>query len=167
LTDQQKVFQFTWISGESVSYTNWSGGQPDNGTGGVEFYGQIWPRGHTHPGLWNDYADANTVLGFPVYGVAEISPGATVQLSLSTGESAAFAASTVVTTTAPELHAFTAMELTWASETNKVYQVQWTLSMEQPHRENVGLPVKGTGTVLSIFDSTRPHGELGCLGTIW
>ncbi|MGH7968358.1 MAG: lectin-like protein, partial [Limisphaerales bacterium] len=31
LTDRQKAFQFTWASGEPVLYTNWGGGQPDNG----------------------------------------------------------------------------------------------------------------------------------------
>src|SRR6266516_6318553 len=36
LTDRENVFQFTWVSGEPVSYTNWSGGQPDNGTGAIE-----------------------------------------------------------------------------------------------------------------------------------
>lgn len=158
LTDRQKVFRFTWISGEPVSYKNWSGGQPDNGTGGIEFCGHIWPQGHTHPGQWNDYADVDTVLSFPIYGVAEISPAATVRLSIGK-PSAALGASTAVATVGPELHAFTAIELTWASETNKVYQVQWTPWIEQPHWKNVGPAVKGTGTVLSIFDSTRQHAK--------
>src|SRR5213594_3294557 len=30
LTDREKVFEFTWVSGEPVSYANWSGDQPDN-----------------------------------------------------------------------------------------------------------------------------------------
>src|SRR3982074_3226655 len=42
LTDRDKVFTFTWVSGEPLSYTNWGEGQPDNGTGGVEFYAHIW-----------------------------------------------------------------------------------------------------------------------------
>jgi hypothetical protein len=37
LTDREKAFQFAWTSGEPVSYTNWGGGQPDNGNG-IEFY---------------------------------------------------------------------------------------------------------------------------------
>jgi hypothetical protein len=160
LTDRQQVFQFTWVSGEPVSYTNWSGGQPDNGTGGIEFYAHIWPQGHTHSGQWNDYAaGVDAVLGVPLFGVAEISPSATVRLSLSTpsntNDSRAFADSTAVAATGPHLHAFMAIELTWASEKDKVYQVQWTLLMEQPHWENIGPPMSGTGTVLSIFDLTR------------
>ena len=64
LTDRAKVFHFTWVSGEPVTYTDWGGGQPDNGTGGVEFYTQIWPTGHTNPpsGKWNDYANDDTVM---------------------------------------------------------------------------------------------------------
>jgi len=158
LTDRQKVFEFTWVSGEPASYTNWSRGQPDNGTGEIEFYGHIWPQGHTHPGQWNDYADVDTVLGFPLYGVAEISPATIVRLSVGT-LSDAFATSAVAATAGPELHAFTAIELSWASETNKVYQVQCAPSIEKARWENVGPAVKGTGSVLSIFDSTRRHSQ--------
>jgi hypothetical protein len=160
LTDRAKAFVFTWVSGEPVSYANWSGGQPDNGTGGSEFYVHLWPRDHTHPGQWNDYAGGvDTVLGFPIYGVAEIPPNATARPSLSSGDSGAVAAPAAAATASPELRAFTAIgiELTWASETNRLYQVQRTISMEPPRWESVGTPVRGDGTVLSVFDSTKQH----------
>ena len=162
LTDRQKAFQFTWTSGEPVSYTTWGGGQPDN-CNGVEFYVHMLPRRHYAAGKWNDYENARTVLAeqFPLYGVAEILPMSSVRLSLplpsATPESATLANQNTAATGGAELHAFTAIELTWISETNKVYQVQWTPSLEQPHWEPLGAPVRGTGTVLSTFDSTRQH----------
>ena len=48
LNDRNKIRQYTWSSGEPVTYVNWSGGQPDNRPedGGTEFYVHIWPRAH-------------------------------------------------------------------------------------------------------------------------
>jgi hypothetical protein len=59
----------------------------------------------------------------------------------------------------PELHAFPAIELCWASETNKLYQVQWTPSLTQPQWLNLQPAVAPTGTNASIFDSTREHSQ--------
>ena len=166
LTDREKVFSFKWISGEPVSYTNFSRTQPDNGTGGIEYYVHIWAAAQkpcADNSKWNDYGNGDTVLGAPLYGVAEILPTASVRLSLPVApnarESATVASSITAATTGPELHALTAIELTWTSETNKVYQVQWTRSTEQPRWENLGPPVRGTGTILSVFDSTREHAQ--------
>jgi len=162
LTDRQKVFQFIWTSGEPVSYTNWGGGQPDNGNG-VEFYTHMLPRGHYAAGQWNDYANAQTVLAaqFPLYGVAEILPAASVRLPLlvtsEMRESAALANPSTATTTGPQLHAFTAIELSWSSETNRLYRVQWTPSLDPPEWTTLEPILSGTGTNVSVFDSTRQH----------
>jgi len=61
------------------------------------------------------------------------------------------------TNTGPELQVFTAIELVWAAEANHLYQVQWTPSLEPPRWVNFGPPVNGTGTSVSLFDSTRVH----------
>ncbi len=62
---------FVWADGEPVTYTDWAGGQPDNG-GGDEFYATIRPPGYSPSGSWNDLADSyNTT---PVYGVVEVVP---------------------------------------------------------------------------------------------
>ena len=167
LTDRAKVFTFKWVSGEPLSYTNFSGDQPDNGTGGVEYYVHIWAaalKPCSDNCKWNDYGNGDTVLGVPLYGVAEISPTSTVRLSLpassaqATGETAVRA--TASTTTNPRLHAFKAIELSWSSETNRPYQIQWTPSLDQPEWVTLEPIVSGTGTNVSLFDSTRqrPHG---------
>lgn len=162
LTDREKVFSFNWTSGEPVSYTDWGGGQPDNGNG-VEFYVHMLPRGHYAAGKWNDYANADTVLAeqFPLYGVAEISPTSTVKLELSasSNQPEAQRAASLITAqvTSPELRAFSAIELCWASEVNKAYRVQWTSSLEQPQWVNLEPRVIGTGSTVSIFDSAREH----------
>jgi hypothetical protein len=163
LNDRNKIRQYAWSSGEPVTYVNWSGGQPDNRPedGGTEFYVHIWPRAHECPGQWNDYSDGDTVLGFPLSGVVEIAPSETVRLSLplvsSPGDSAGFTNLNSVSATSPELKASAAVELTWSSELNRVYQIQWTDSVKEPQWKNLGSVVRGTGGMLSIFDSTREH----------
>jgi hypothetical protein len=110
------------------------------------------------------YANEDTALGFPLQGVAELFPASTDRLSLPVSSSSdvarAAVSASVVKPPGPELHAFTVVDLTWSSEAGRVYEVQWTPSLNQPHWENVGPHVTGTGTVLSVFGSTRryPHG---------
>ena len=186
LTDWDRPFSFRWTSGERVVYTNWGGGQPSN-TGGTEYYVHIWPPHHSNPPSceWNDYVNADMVLGFPLYGVAEISPAATQKLELSassnrpqaqppampTAGSPGSAAETrleppqargaalpsVGVASGPEFHAFSAIELCWPSEAAKTYRVQWTSSLEQPQWIDLEPLVRGSGTNVSIFDSTREH----------
>jgi len=161
LTDRDKVFAFRWVSGEPFSYSNWGGGQPDNGTGGVEFYGHMWPAGSRSPapGKWNDYADADNVFGFPLQGVAEISPSSTVRLALhpaiNTTEAEPNANSAKAIGTSPDLVAGTALELSWSSDSNNLYQVQWTPWLDSPRWLNLEPMVFGTGKNLSVFVSTK------------
>ncbi|HZR16228.1 MAG TPA: C-type lectin domain-containing protein [Verrucomicrobiae bacterium] len=162
LTDRDHPSSYRWTSGEPVSYSNWGGGQPDHG-GGVEFYAHIWPPGHTNPpsGKWNDYADADSALGFALFGVAEVAPASTPKLELSTSTSATQAQQAVIadrgSIPGPALQAFSAIELCWPTEANKSYRVQWTSSLDPPQWLNLEPLVAGTGTNVSIFDSTRDH----------
>jgi hypothetical protein len=166
LTDRDKVFTFTWTSGEPLLYTNWSDTEPDNGTGGIEYYTHMWPAGiqgtnPPPPGKWNDYANVNDLWGFPLYGVAEVSPATTVRVSLSAfadmAKAKPVANLAAAGSTGPELRAFTAIELIWPSETNKLYRIQWTPSLTEPEWLNLEPTVLGTGTNVSVFDSTREH----------
>jgi hypothetical protein len=57
----------------------------------------------------------------------------------------------------PELRAFTAIELSWPSEANQLYQVQWTPTLDAPQWVNLGPVLSGSGANISLFDSTRSH----------
>ena len=127
LTDRDRVFTFKWTSGEPLVYTNWSDTEPDNGTGGIEYYTHMWPAGiqgtnPPPPGKWNDYANVNDLWGFPLHGVAEVSPASKIRVSLDASSDMAkpqaAANLAAAATTGPELRAFTAIELSWPSETN-------------------------------------------------
>jgi len=166
LTDRDKVFTFKWTSGEPLVYTNWSDTEPDNGTGGIEYYTHMWPAGiqgtnPPPPGRWNDYANVSDLWGFPLYGVAEVSAASTVRVSLDAAsempQTQAVANFATAASIGPELKAFTAIELSWLSETSKLYRIQWTLSLAQPEWQNLEPIVSGTGTNVSVFDSTREH----------
>jgi hypothetical protein len=67
------------------------------------------------------------------------------------------APTTAPAATGPELHVFTAIELVWPSESNHLYQVQWTPSLDSPQWVNLGSVVSGSGGNVSVFDSTRIH----------
>ena len=57
----------------------------------------------------------------------------------------------------PELHAYTAIEISWPSENNHSYQLQWTPSLDSPQWANLGPVIPGSGIEMSVFDSTRTH----------
>ena len=65
LNDVKVEGTFTWKSGEPVTFTNWSGGEPNN-SGGVEDYVEMFGNG-----LWNDQSNAPS--GLQVYSVVELS----------------------------------------------------------------------------------------------
>jgi hypothetical protein len=66
LTDQAAEGDFVWISGEPVTYTNWSPGEPNNAG-----LGENWTQFLGDVGTWNDNADAPAV---QVFGVVEVAP---------------------------------------------------------------------------------------------
>jgi hypothetical protein len=119
-------------------------------------------------GVMDEYSWFDNEGGFTVQ-MVQAPAGSKVQLSLHPSLSPASAdavANTALptsllmtssTATGLELHAFTAIELSWPSETNKLYQVQWTPSLDQPQWADFGPVVSGSGTNVSVFDSTRNH----------
>ncbi|MEI7899015.1 MAG: choice-of-anchor L domain-containing protein [bacterium] len=50
---------------------------------------------------------------------------------------------------------FHAVEISWPSEINQNYQVEWTQELTQNVWSNLGSVVSGSGTTNSVFDSTR------------
>lgn len=74
LSDVEKKFHFSWSSGESVSYTRWAPGEPNNAGRGEDFVAIYYP-GHSQQGKWNDWDDQSSdPIGLPMNGVAEIIP---------------------------------------------------------------------------------------------
>jgi hypothetical protein len=55
LSDRLIEGEFKWINGESVTYTNWSAGEPNNELvfGGEDYAAMNWRK----PGEWNDLPD--------------------------------------------------------------------------------------------------------------
>ncbi|MFN0136650.1 MAG: lectin-like protein [Phycisphaerae bacterium] len=63
LTDQAAEGDFRWLTGEPVTFTNWSGGEPNN-SGGVEDVVEMFGNG-----LWNDNREVPTA---QVFGLVEV-----------------------------------------------------------------------------------------------
>lgn len=69
---------FTWVSGETVSYTHWLPGQPDNNPFGDEDYVHMINTNNgfgATPGFWNDLSSPNVHYPEfnPLHGVVEVS----------------------------------------------------------------------------------------------
>ena len=60
-TDTASEGTFNWSTGESMSYTNWTSGEPNN-TGGTEHYMEMYKS----TGLWNDNSNNCDGTGFVV-----------------------------------------------------------------------------------------------------
>ncbi|MGN6555421.1 MAG: lectin-like protein [Verrucomicrobiota bacterium] len=77
LNDVAVEGNFVWTSGEPVTYTHWSMGEPNNFAGN-EDYGFIFRPSDSRAGFWNDDDNigtiANTASTIPVNGVVEVVP---------------------------------------------------------------------------------------------
>lgn len=107
-TDQSAEGVFTWVSGETPAFANWSVAQPNNGitaSRGPESFAHFWPSDFGFPpGTWNDYVDLEFVDGAsPLNGVVELGeanvapivngvflPGAPVAVASPVGITASF-----------------------------------------------------------------------------
>ena len=130
---------FTWVDGSPLTYTNWNPGEPNNDLG-LEGYVHIMSPDNIHlhvPGGWNDLPDGARPSDPPfatVYGVVEVGgPG-------SDGP--------------PQLDIKVAsVALSWQSQKNRQYQVEYASAPVSTSWANLGAPVQGTGTTISVFDS--------------
>ena len=79
--DQEQEGNWKWISGEPVTYTNWSANEPNNaGNGSAHIEGEDWA--HTWGGAtWNDLDKVDMDGSWKFLGVAEIRPGTGVAAS--------------------------------------------------------------------------------------
>ena len=69
LSDRDKKFHFSWSSGESVSYTTWAQGEPNNAGHGEDYVAIYYPN-HRQANEWNDWGDRTVdPIGLPMDGV--------------------------------------------------------------------------------------------------
>ncbi len=74
LHDNLAEGQYQWTSGETVAYTAWAAGEPNNGFGDEDFTALYYP-GHSQQSLWNDWQHRSLdPIGLPFGGVVEIDP---------------------------------------------------------------------------------------------
>jgi len=124
---------WSWVTGETWSYTNWAPNSPNNGGGEsnenrLHFFGV--GLGSTPASTWNDISANDSNLGGYVF----------ERVGDPTFVSAAI---------------YTAVEICWTTESNKVYQVQWTDQLSSSNWVNLTLQMPTTNTTQCILDSTR------------
>jgi hypothetical protein len=94
LTDSARKSHFSWSSGESLSYTCWAEGEPNNAGRGEDFVAIYYP-GHSQGGKWNDWNDRIVdPIGLPMNGVVEIVASDVASATVNPG---AVSAASVVT----------------------------------------------------------------------
>src|SRR5262245_49760186 len=77
LNDAAVEGTFVWSSGEQVSCTNWTTGEPTNQNNN-EDYVHIWSPSFVGAGRWNDLSNVTSFTGQAFYGVVEILPQSAV-----------------------------------------------------------------------------------------
>ena len=129
LTDAQQSGQFDWVSGQPVTYQNWSPGEPN--FIGQEHYASMYhsglPDGRT-AAAWFNYYDGSDLgsLG-PLNGVAEVDP---IRVEIRV--------------------AYVAIR--WNSGANSQYQIQYSTALAPATWLGLGNPVQGTGTNNVVTD---------------
>jgi hypothetical protein len=119
-------------------------------------------------GVMDEYHWSDNRGGFTVQITREVSPppvrlplhpsaNPTAEDSVAYPSKVATESTLLASNAGPQLQVFTAIELVWPSEANRLYQVQWTPSLDPEQWVNFGPVVHGTGNDVSVFDSTRVH----------
>jgi hypothetical protein len=120
---------WAWVTGEPWAYTHWAGGQPDNGRGGpAESILHYWGSS----GTWNDQVNTGPIfLGYVVERDTPPSPPAFIRVSQ--------------------------VEISWQTESDQVYQLEYSTDLTPGVWQPLGGTVLGTGGVYVTYD-TVPAG---------
>lgn len=90
----QRRLEFAWISGEPVTYSNWSPVEPNflgnTDPGGWEFYVHIFNPQDPNAARWNNVRDVTESVNRGIFGVAEVVPEPTSAVLLGAGGVALF-----------------------------------------------------------------------------
>ena len=128
-TDEGQEGQWSWISGEPVTYVNWDGAEPNNGMGVFAYENQSIMYGEADPrrGLWNDMIGSLSEQQY--FGVVELDPRVSIRVS--------------------------EVELCWPTVTNVLYQPQYRTSVAINTWTNLGSPLPGTGSTVCLRDAVE------------
>jgi len=126
-TDQGHEGIWVWTSGEPVTYTNWNGGEPNNGGGGFPYenYSMMYGPSDSPSGFWNDLIGSLPEQQY--LGVVEVAPLLSIRVS--------------------------EVELCWPTISNMVYQVQYVSSLSGDTWKDLGAPITATGATLCVTDA--------------
>ena len=126
----QRRTEFHWISGEPVTYADWSPVEPNNSlstdTSYPELYVHIWNPTDPYGGYWNNYTNQGNIFGIQIDGVAEVVPLVS-PLRIARPSPAS-------------------VELSWETATNKTYQLMSSPDLRALTPTNLVLAVGSDGT---------------------
>jgi len=125
---------FTWMSGQPVTYTHWNPGSPDHNAGntnGLQDYVVMYPTNVATAGFWDDRAAWEQ--GTSPYAIVEVNPYMTLSIT----------------------KIGSLVDVAWPTETSNSYQLQWSLSLKTNEWFNLGSPVSGTGGTNHSTDSVQ------------
>jgi hypothetical protein len=148
-TDAAIEGTFGWSSGEAVTYTNWSAGEPNNSSGIEDYTHFNWgaPSGGT-PGKWNDISGANVYRG-----IIELSTPYTASVDITAPTTTA-----AVSAITDNVGIFQGTVVSGASTDDTSLVISGTLSSSL---------VSGSGETVRIYDGANLLGSATVTNTTW
>jgi hypothetical protein len=135
LSDIAKKFHFSWSSGESVSYTAWARGEPNNAHDREDFVAIYYFPIRDQANKWNDWNDRKkSPRGLPINGVVEIIPKDTRNLTNSTtpaNEASAGVAAQQINPNIVITSSSGSIKLQWSISASD-YMLEATTNLSQP-----------------------------------
>jgi hypothetical protein len=166
-----------WLTGEPVTYSNWSPGQPNNSNGNenrIQFGGQT-----SIAGTWNDLSETNTtyvrsfIIEYSNWSPEQPNNTNGNENRIQFGRQASIAGtwndpsetnttnvrSFITEYSGPVLSIRVSqeVEVCWDTRTNWTYQVQCCSELTNNSWADLGAPIEGSGTQNCIYDAMLPR----------